>query len=224
MTTGSRNPLDVIDEIGIVPVVVVDDAATSSDLAAALVDGGLPVAEITLRTEAAAAALRAFAEQPGILVGAGTVLTADQVDLAVDCGARFVVSPGFSTRVVRRARELGVPVIPGVSSATDVQSAVQEGVNRVKLFPAHQLGGPGMIRALGDPFPDIRFLPSGGVGLGNAEEYLAIPSVFALGGSWMVRRSLLQANDLHEVTRLSAEAVSLVASARRRPRQPDAGT
>ncbi|WDF34047.1 bifunctional 4-hydroxy-2-oxoglutarate aldolase/2-dehydro-3-deoxy-phosphogluconate aldolase [Arthrobacter agilis] len=214
MTAGSRQPFDLIDEIGIVPVVVVDDASSSSDLAAALVEGGLPIAEITLRTDAAVSALRAFAEQPGILVGAGTVLTADQVDLAVDAGARFVVSPGFSTAVVRRAQELGVPVIPGVSSATDVQAAVQEGVGRVKLFPAHQLGGPAMIRALSDPFPDMRFLPSGGVSLANAEEYLAIPSVFALGGSWMVRRSLLQANDLSEVTRLCTEAVASIATAR----------
>lgn len=223
MTAGSRDPFDLIDEIGIVPVVVVDDASTSSDLAAALVEGGLPIAEITLRTDAAVAALRAFAEQPGILVGAGTVLTADQVDLAVDAGARFVVSPGFSTAVVRRAGELGVPVLPGVSSATDLQAAVQEGVSRVKLFPAHQLGGPAMIRALGEPFPDIQFLPSGGVGLDNAQEYLAIPSVFALGGSWMVRRNLLRANNLREVARLSSEAVSFVAAARNAQRDQGAG-
>ncbi|MET1033679.1 MAG: bifunctional 4-hydroxy-2-oxoglutarate aldolase/2-dehydro-3-deoxy-phosphogluconate aldolase [Arthrobacter sp.] len=203
-----------LSRVGIVPVVVVDDPARSSDLADALVAGGLPIAEITFRTPGAEAALRTFADRPDMLAGAGTVLTADQVDLAAEAGARFIVSPGFSTAVVRRAQELGLPVLPGVASASDLQAAVAEGIERVKLFPANRLGGPDMIASLSEPFPGMGFLPSGGVGPGNAAAYLAQPSVFALGGSWMVRRDLVAAGDLAAVARLSAEAVALVASLR----------
>lgn len=203
-----------LERIGIVPVVVVDDPASSADLADALVAGGLPIAEITFRTPGAEAALRTFAGRSDMLAGAGTVLTAEQVDVAADAGAQFIVSPGFSVAVVQRAAELGIPVLPGVSSATDVQAAVALGVERVKLFPANRLGGPDIISSLSEPFPDVRFLPSGGVGPANAADYLALPAVFALGGSWMVRREMIAGGQLAEISRLSAESVEMVASLR----------
>lgn len=210
----ATSALDVLAAVGIVPVVVVDDPQHSDALADALVRGGLPVAEITLRTSGAEAALRTFAARPDILAGAGTVLTAEQVDLAVDAGAKFIVSPGFSPSVVHRAQELGVPVLPGVATATDLQAATAEGIRKVKLFPANRVGGPAMIGSLSEPFPEMEFLPSGGVSPSNAAEYLAHPCVFALGGSWMVRRDLVAAGEMEQISRLSAQAVALVASLR----------
>jgi 2-dehydro-3-deoxyphosphogluconate aldolase/(4S)-4-hydroxy-2-oxoglutarate aldolase len=203
-----------LERVGIVPVVVIDDPTISADLSDALVEGGLPVAEITFRTPGAAAALRQFAERGDVVVGAGTVLTAKQVDIAADAGARFIVSPGFSLEVVRRARELDLPVLPGVSSASDLHIAVAEGIDHVKLFPANHLGGPGVIASLSEPFTGMKFLPSGGVGPSNAAEYLDLDCVFALGGSWMVRRDAIVAGNLKQIARLSAQAVDLVSRLR----------
>ncbi|WP_425954838.1 bifunctional 4-hydroxy-2-oxoglutarate aldolase/2-dehydro-3-deoxy-phosphogluconate aldolase [Xylanimonas sp. McL0601] len=204
--------LDRIAALRIVPVVVVDGADEGARLADALVAGGLPVAEITLRLPNALAALRAVAaEQPDVLVGAGTVVTAAQVDEVVEAGAQFIVSPGTFEPVVRRAQELGVPILPGVATASDVMRALDLGVRTVKLFPASIAGGPAAIKALSAPFPQVRFMPTGGVNAVNLHDYLDLPSVIAAGGSWMVERPLVTAGDWAEITRRTVEAVALAA-------------
>ena len=204
--------LDTIAALRIVPVVVVDGADEGLRLADALVAGGLPVAEITLRLPGAMDAIRAVAdERPDVIVGAGTVISPEQVDDVVAAGARFIVSPGTSKPVILRARELGVPVLPGVATASDIMHALSLGVDVVKLFPASVAGGPGAIKALSAPFPQVRFMPTGGVSAANLHEYLDLPAVIAAGGSWMVERSLVTAGDWDEITRRTAEAVALAA-------------
>jgi 2-dehydro-3-deoxyphosphogluconate aldolase/(4S)-4-hydroxy-2-oxoglutarate aldolase len=199
---------------GVVPVIVAEDADLVRGLAAALKTGRLPVAEVTFRTPAALAALGLLAEDGDIVVGAGTVTRPEQVDLARDAGARFVVLPGFSARVVDRCRELGMPVVPGISTATDVISALDHGCELLKFFPAEASGGLEMIRALQGPFPQVRFIPTGGVSAANAPVYLRLPSVVAVGGSWMVAPALLREGDWASVSRLAEEAVLVAAQAR----------
>lgn len=195
----------------LVPVVVLDDAAHADGLADALVAGGLPVAEVTFRTAAAPDAIRAMAARGDILVGAGTVLTVAQVDQAVAAGASFVVSPGTSRAVVERCQEHGVLALPGAVTATEVMAALELGLTTVKFFPAGTSGGAPAIAALAAPFGDVGFVPTGGVGPGNLHEYLAIPSVRAVGGSWMVPRDLVRAGELTAVKDLTAAAVALAA-------------
>ena len=195
----------------LVPVVVIDDAAHADALAQALVDGGLPVAVVTFRTPAAADAIRAIAARGDVLVGAGTVLTPQQVDAAVAAGASYVVSPGNSRAVVERCQEHGILALPGAVTATEVQAALELGLTTVKFFPAGTSGGAKAVAALAAPFGDVGFVPTGGIGPSNLAEYLALPSVRAVGGSWMVPRDLIRAGDLDAVRDLTAEAVSLVA-------------
>jgi 2-dehydro-3-deoxyphosphogluconate aldolase/(4S)-4-hydroxy-2-oxoglutarate aldolase len=213
-----RNPdvRQVIAAARILPVTVMSDAAAAAPLAAALTAGGLDCVEMTFRTDTAAGAIRILAEHPDLLVGAGTVLTPAQVDRAVDAGAQFVVSPGFGPAVVRRCQEIGVPVFPGAATATEIQMALDAGLDTVKFFPAEQLGGLSMISALAGPFRSVRFIPTGGVNADNLSGYLAHPSVLAVGGTWMVAPALLAAGRWDEVTRLSAAAV---AAARRAPKE-----
>lgn len=208
-------PADVIKTIGasrLVPVIVIEDAAAAPRLADALIAGGLRVAEVTFRTPAAEAALAAMAADRRLLVGAGTVVRPEQVDRAVAAGARYIVSPGFSAEVVRRCQELGVPALPGVATATEIQTAVAAGVEVLKFFPAEPLGGVGMLKALAAPFPGVRFVPTGGIRAAQLADYLALPSVLAVGGSWMVAAKLIEAGDWDEITRLTAEAVGLAAT------------
>ncbi|MEO3746191.1 bifunctional 4-hydroxy-2-oxoglutarate aldolase/2-dehydro-3-deoxy-phosphogluconate aldolase [Plantactinospora sp. B5E13] len=192
----------------ILPVVVLENASAAPDLAAALTAGGLRAIEVTFRTAAAADAIRLMAERPDLLVGAGTVLTPAQVDQAADAGARFVVSPGFSPAVVRHCQERGLPVFPGAATATEIQMALDAGLETVKFFPAEQLGGVGMIKALAAPFRSVRFIPTGGVNTGNLADYLGVPAVLAVGGTWMVAPALLAAGRWDEVTRLTTAAVA----------------
>ncbi|WP_121158752.1 bifunctional 4-hydroxy-2-oxoglutarate aldolase/2-dehydro-3-deoxy-phosphogluconate aldolase [Micromonospora pisi] len=192
----------------ILPVVVLEEAAAAEPLAVALTEGGLHTVEVTFRTDAAADAIRVMSQRPDLLVGAGTVLTPAQVDRAVEAGARFVVSPGFGPAVVRHCQELGVPVFPGAATATEIQLALDAGLDTVKFFPAEQLGGLAMIKALAAPFRSVRFIPTGGVNTSNLSDYLANPSVLAVGGTWMVAPALLAAGRWDEVTRLTAAAVS----------------
>ena len=208
---------DVIDQLAahrLVPVVVIDDAAQASALAQALVDGGLPVAEVTFRTAAAADAIRAMSDRGDVLVGAGTVLTAAQVDAAVAAGAHYIVSPGTDRAVVERAQEHGVLALPGAVTATEVQAALALGLSTVKFFPAGTSGGAAAIAALAAPFAGIDFVPTGGVGPANLGEYLALPSVKAVGGSWMVPRDRVRAGDMAGVRALVAEAVRLATTLR----------
>jgi 2-dehydro-3-deoxyphosphogluconate aldolase/(4S)-4-hydroxy-2-oxoglutarate aldolase len=194
----------------LVPVVVLDDAADADTLAGALVAGGLPVAEVTFRTSAAQDSIRAMSARGDILVGAGTVLTVAQVDQAVAAGASFVVSAGLSRAVVERCQEKGVLALPGAVTATEVQAALELGITTVKLFPAGTSGGSAAITALAAPFGDVRFVPTGGVGPKNLAEYLSIPAVAAVGGSWMVPRDLVKSGDSAGIQALTAEAVAMV--------------
>jgi 2-dehydro-3-deoxyphosphogluconate aldolase/(4S)-4-hydroxy-2-oxoglutarate aldolase len=210
----SHGPIETVARARVVPVVVVDDAEQGVLVATALRDGGLPVAEVTFRTAGARAAIEAIArEVPDVLVGAGTVVNAAQVDEAVEAGARFLVSPGLSAAVVRRAQELGVPVLPGVATPSDVIAALDLGLDAVKLFPANVVGGPAAVKAFSAPFPGLRFVPTGGVSAANLLDYLALPSVLAAGGSWMVDAALVRAGDTAEITRRTREAVALAATA-----------
>jgi len=203
-----------IRAVGIVPVVVLDDAADAQPLAAALAAGGLPIAEVTFRTDAARDAIATMAADPRMLVGAGTVLTIEQVDQAAEAGARFVVSPGFSDAVVRHCRDLGIPVFPGVATAGEVQRAFEAGLRTVKFFPAEASGGLPALKAIAGPFAMMRFIPTGGIGADSAGNYLRHPAVVAVGGSWMVARTLVTEGRFDEITRLAAEAVSAAAAAR----------
>lgn len=208
---GSTDVLQTISALRLVPVVVVDGVAQAAPLADALVAGGLPVAEVTFRTAAAAAAIDVLAARGDLLVGAGTVTTPAQVDAAVAAGARFIVSPGLSRAVVERALEHGVTPLPGVATASEIMAARELGLTTLKFFPASIAGGTAAIKALGAPFPDVSFVPTGGVGPKNLAEYLGIAKVSAVGGSWMVSRDLVAAGDFAAVTRLSREAVELAA-------------
>jgi 2-dehydro-3-deoxyphosphogluconate aldolase/(4S)-4-hydroxy-2-oxoglutarate aldolase len=204
--------LSALSSARLVPVVVLDDAADADALAGALCAGGLPVAEVTFRTAAAADSIRAMSSRGDILVGAGTVLTVAQVDQAVAAGARFVVSPGLSRAVVERCQEKGVPALPGAVTATEVQAALELGITTVKFFPAGTSGGAAAIKALAAPFGDVRFVPTGGVGPKNLAEYLAMPVVAAVGGSWMVPRDRVRSGDFAGIQALTAEAVAMVAT------------
>ena len=202
--------LSALSAARLVPVVVLDDAADADALAGALVAGGLPVAEVTFRTAAAQDSIRAMAARGDILVGAGTILTAEQVDQAVAAGAAYVVSPGLSRAVVERCREHGVLALPGAVTATEIQAALELGLSTVKFFPAGTSGGAAAIAALAAPFGGVSFVPTGGIGPKNLHEYLSIPSVVAVGGSWMVPRERVKAGDFAGITALTAEAVALV--------------
>jgi 2-dehydro-3-deoxyphosphogluconate aldolase/(4S)-4-hydroxy-2-oxoglutarate aldolase len=193
----------------IVPVVVIDDPAQALPLGEALLAGGITVVEITLRTDAGIESIRRLADLPGMHVGAGSVLVAEQVDEVVKAGARFVVSPGLSVDVVQRCQSLDVPTLPGIATASELMTATALGLNEVKFFPAGLLGGPPAIRALTAPFTHMAFLPSGGVNPDNMADYLAVPAVRAVSGSWMVDPSLLRSGRWDEVTARSAAAMKV---------------
>lgn len=206
----SDDPLAELASHGIVPVVVLDDAGDAGGLAEALVAGGLPVAEVTLRTSSAVEAMAVMARRGDMLVGAGTVLTVQQVDEAVAAGAGFIVSPGLSEAVVRRCQEINVPVFPGAVTATEITRALELGLNTVKFFPSETSGGAAAIRALSAPFGDLKFVPTGGISQKNARDYLALDCVSAVGGSWMVPRDKVRAQQFDEITQLTRGAVALV--------------
>ncbi|GGC08744.1 bifunctional 4-hydroxy-2-oxoglutarate aldolase/2-dehydro-3-deoxy-phosphogluconate aldolase [Cellulomonas carbonis] len=201
--------LAALAEARLVPVVVLDDAKDAAPLAEALVAGGLPVAEVTFRTAAAQDSIRAMADRGDMLVGAGTVLTPEQVDQAVAAGASYVVSPGLSRAVVERCREHGVLALPGAVTATEIQAALELGLTTVKFFPAGTSGGAAAISALSAPFGGVRFVPTGGIGPTNVQDYLGIPAVAAVGGSWMVPKDRVRSGDFAGITALTAEAVAL---------------
>ena len=212
-----QDVLAAIGAVRVVPVIVIDDAADAQPLARALKAGGLPCAEVTFRTPAAEAALAGMAREPGILVGAGTVLREEQVHRAVAAGAQYIVTPGFSERVVRACQQIPVPVFPGVATATEVQMALEAGLDVLKFFPAEAAGGLAALKALSAPFPMVRFIPTGGVSAANLSAYLAHPSVLAVGGSWMAPAGLVSAGAFPEVTRLAAETASIAGQGADRP-------
>ncbi len=206
---------DRLQEHGVIPVVALARADDAPALAAALESAGLPCAEITFRTPAAAEAIgRIRATHPAVLVGAGTIVSPAEAERAIDAGAQFVVSPGLVADVVAAARARGVPVFPGVMTPTEILRALDAGLTDLKLFPAGPAGGPAFVRALAPVFPTVRFIPTGGIGPRDVAAYLAEPSVLAVGGSWMVRPAILEDRDWAAVRALAADAVAAVAAAR----------
>lgn len=194
----------------VIPVVVLEAASHAEALGAALKAGGLPCAEVTFRTAAAQEALRTMARDADLLVGAGTVLQPDQVDRALDAGARFIVTPGFSRRVVERCQARGVVVYPGVATPTEIQMALEIGIDIVKFFPAEASGGVDALKAIAAPFPMVRFIPTGGINATNLERYLGCEPVLAVGGSWMVAPPLIASGNFDQITRLTRAAVDCV--------------
>ncbi|MFD7902548.1 bifunctional 4-hydroxy-2-oxoglutarate aldolase/2-dehydro-3-deoxy-phosphogluconate aldolase [Kitasatospora sp. NPDC059747] len=203
----SEDLVTVLDGARIMPVLTVRDPATAAPLADALASGGARCAEVTFRTSDAEQALKVMAAHGGLAVGAGTVVTPEQAERAVAAGARFVVSPGYDEEVVAKCRELGVPVVPGIATATELMRALRDGLDTVKVFPVESIGGLRTLRALAAPFPRVRFVPTGGIGADQLPGYLAERAVLAVGGSWMATPAHLDRGDYPEIRRLTAEAV-----------------
>jgi len=200
--------LKQIENLGIVPVVKIDNAKDALPLAQALIDGGLPVAEITFRTDAAEEAIQRITSSiPDILVGAGTVLTVDQAERAVKAGAKFIVSPGFSSSVVTFCKEREIVINPGITTPTEIQMALEQGIDVVKFFPASVFGGIKALKAMSAPYTMVKFIPTGGVSIDNLVEYIMFPKVLAVGGSWMVKADLIKEGKFDEITRLTREAI-----------------
>ena len=200
--------LDTLKLAGLVPVIKVKRAEDAVPLCRALAEGGLPVAEITFRTDAAEEAIRRVHDElPEVILGAGTVLTTEQVDRAVAAGASYIVSPGINPQVVRHCQEKGVPVLPGCANPTDIETALSLGLETVKFFPAEALGGLKMIKALAGPYPNVRFVPTGGVNEKNLVEYLSFPKIAACGGSWMAPDDAIAAQDWPHICALASAAV-----------------
>lgn len=207
--------LSKIKETGIVPVVVLEDAKDAAPLGEALLEGGLPCAEVTFRTSCAEEAIRIMSsEYPELLVGAGTVLTAEQVDCAVGAGAKFVVSPGFNPEVVDYCMEKNILVLPGCVTPSEAAQAVKRGLGIVKFFPAEQFGGLATLKALAAPYVGLSFMPTGGIGPKNVREYLSYDRIIACGGSWMVKGDLIKAGDFQKITELTKEAAAIVREVR----------
>ena len=210
-----NSTLEKLEQFGIVPVVVLDDAKDAAPLAKALCDGGLACAEVTFRTDAAEESIRIMtSEYPDMVVGAGTVLTTEQVDRAVSAGAKFIVSPGLNPKVVKYCLEKNIPVTPGVVTPSEMEQAIELGLEVVKFFPAELSGGLAMIKAVAAPYTMLRFMPTGGINPRNITPYLQYNKIIACGGSWMVKGSLVSEGKFDEITALTKEAVELVHSAR----------
>lgn len=205
------NLLAQVAEKKIVPVVKLDRVADAKPLGEALCAGGLPVAEVTFRTDAAEESIKIMKKEfPEMMVGAGTVVNVEQAKRALDAGASFLVSPGISRPVVEFALENNLPVFPGTCTPSEVMIAMEYGLPLVKFFPAKQYGGLDTIKALAAPFPTMKFMPTGGINASNILDFLAFDKIIACGGSWMVKDSLINAGDFAEITRLTKEAVLLV--------------
>jgi hypothetical protein len=208
--------LKKIQEIGILPVVVLEDAKDAKPLANALCEGGLPLAEVTFRTSAAKESIEIMSSQfPDMLVGAGTVLSVEQVKEAIKAGAKFIVSPGFDDEVVNYCLENNIPVTPGTCTPSDVQKCYKLGLEVVKFFPAEPSGGLNMIKAIAAPYTTIKFIPTGGIDLNNMSNYLSYEKIFAIGGSWMVKGSLVKNGEFDKIKQMTKEAVERVKEVRK---------
>lgn len=200
---------------GVVPVVVLEEAKDALPLAKALVEGGLPCAEVTFRTEAAEESIRLMSEKyPEMLVGAGTVLTTKQVDRAAAAGAKFIVSPGFDPEIVDYCLEKKIPVFPGCITPSEVAQVVKRGLEVVKFFPAEQAGGVAMIKAMAAPYTMVKFMPTGGISAKNLKDYLSFGKILCCGGSWMVKGDMIRNGEFDKIRELTKEAVELAASIR----------
>ena len=203
--------LQRLAEIRLVPVIKLEKAEDAVPLGRALLAGGLPVAEITFRTAAAADAIRLLSEHlPDMLIGAGTVLTIDQVKQAMGAGARFVIAPGFNPRIVDYCLEHNILIVPGVNSPSQIEQGLERGLDVLKFFPAEASGGLKMLKAVSEPYGQVGFMPTGGLDAANLRDYLAFPRVVACGGSWFVKTPLISAGRFDEITRLTREAVALL--------------
>lgn len=202
--------LAAVLEMRIIPVVAIDNADDAPALAEALIAGGLPCAEITFRTAAAEAAIKTMALRGDMTIGAGTVLTVEQAQKAVDAGATFIVAPGLNPKVVRFCQEINVPVTPGVATPTDIETAMDLGLNVLKFFPAEAFGGLTTLKAISAPYQAVKYIPTGGLNADNVADYLKHPKVAACGGSWMVKSSLIAEGNFEHITRLTREAVQIV--------------
>lgn len=202
-------------DFAVVPVVVLEDAKDAVPLAEALVKGGLPCAEVTFRTAAAEESIRLMCEKyPEMLVGAGTVLTKEQVDRAVAAGAKFIVSPGFDAEIVDYCLEKEIPVLPGCITPSEVAQAVKRGLKTVKFFPAEQAGGLPMIKAMAAPYTMVKFMPTGGISAKNLKDYLGFDKIICCGGSWMVKGDMIKNKEFDKIAEMTKEAVALAASVR----------
>lgn len=203
--------LQEIELTGIVPVIAIDDADNAVPLAKALIDGGLPCAEVTFRTAAAKEAMtKIAAAYPSMLMGAGTVLSVEQVKTAVDCGAKYIVSPGLNPKVVEYCVAQNIPVFPGVATPSEVERAMELGLNVVKFFPAEGNGGLPYLKAIGGPYKQMRFIPTGGIDESNLLSYLKYPQIVACGGSWMVKSELIAAKQFDEIRKMTERAVMMM--------------
>ena len=207
--------LEELCSYGVIPVVVLNRTEDAKPLAKALCEGGLKCAEVTFRTDAAQESIRIMSkEYPDMMVGAGTVLTIDQVDRAVSAGAKFIVSPGFDPEIVDYCIDKNIPVVPGCMTPSEVAQGVKRGLEVLKFFPAEQAGGVAMIKAMAAPYTSVRFMPTGGLNAGDLEQYLSFIKIVACGGSWMVKADLIDSGDFEKITQLTKEAVGLVKSIR----------
>ena len=206
-----NDTLKKIGEMGIIPVVVLNKVSDAIPLGKALVSGGLACAEVTFRTDAAEESIRAISKEfPDMLVGAGTVLTTEQVDRAIGAGAKFIVSPGLNPKVVEYCIKKGYPVCPGIMTPTELEVALGFGLDVVKFFPAENAGGLKMIKAMSAPYTMMKFMPTGGINATNVRDYLACDKILACGGSWMVKGDLVAAGDFAQIEKLTCEASGIV--------------
>ena len=203
------------EKIGIIPVVVLNDARDAKSLGEALMKGGLPAAEVTFRTDAAEESIRILAKEfPDMLVGAGTVLTCEQVDRAVAAGAKFIVSPGFNPTVVKYCMEKGIPVTPGVQTPGEMEQAMELGLDFVKFFPAEPAGGLKMIQAVAAPYVGLKFMPTGGINKENVKDYLGYDRIVACGGTWMVKGDMIENGNFEKIEAVTREAADIVKAVR----------
>lgn len=210
--SATLTPREILSAGAVIPVMAIDDLSTAVDLAHALVEGGIPTLEITLRTPVGVDAIRLIAKEvPNAIVGAGTVTNPEQLQAVEDAGAVFAISPGLHETLAKASHQSSIPLIPGVATPGEVQLALEHGINTLKLFPAEVVGGKAMLKALYGPYPDIRFCPTGGITLESAPEYLALPNVLCVGGSWLTPKDPVKNQDWATITRLAKEAAALKA-------------
>lgn len=208
--------LEKLEKCGIVPVVVLDRVEDAKPLAKALIDGGIDIAEVTFRTDAAEESIRIMSKEfPNMLIGAGTVLTVEQLEKAYDAGAKFIVSPGFDPNIIKKAQKLNIPVFPGAVTPTEIINALNEGLEIIKFFPAGNYGGLKTLKALTAPFTNIKFIPTGGINLDNLKEFIEFDKIIAVGGSWVCPTNLINEQKFEEITILSKKSREIINSIRK---------